>query len=89
MIDDCFTKKEELSNIRQLWRGYFLACGFQEVSELTLYLIYEILKNKWDGKKDQEISATFKEILSILEEKLVLKSKIQNSNFSQIIKAFD
>jgi hypothetical protein len=86
LIDDCFIEKKKFSKIRQLWRGYFLVCGFQEVSELTLYLVYEILKNKWDGKNDQEILATFEEIQSIVEEKLVLTPKIQFSNFSKIIR---
>lgn len=86
LIDDCFIEKKEFSKIRQLWRGYFLVCGFQEVCELTLYLIYEILKNKWDGRNDQEILATFEEIQGIVEEKLVLQYKIQYSNFSKIIR---
>lgn len=86
MIEDCFVKKEEFSDIKQLWRGYFLTCGLQEVMTLALYLIYEIIKYKWDGKKDQEKSATFEEIKSCLEIKLLLSPIFKYRNFSHIIK---
>lgn len=87
LIEDCFSSVvDEYVNIRQLWRFYFLVCGFQEVCELTLFLINEILKNKWNGIENQEATLSFKELQLNLKEDFAINSKIKYGNFPRIIR---
>ncbi len=84
-IKNCFSEEKKYKKIRGLWRFYFLVCGFHEICEMTLYLINEILKNKWDGSENQEVSLTIEEIIKFFEENLVLKPKRKYSNFTEVI----
>jgi len=84
-IKNCFSEEKKYKKIRGLWRFYFLVCGFHEICEITLYLINEILKKKWDGSENQEVSLTIEEMFKFFKENLVLKPKRKYSNFTEVI----
>lgn len=89
LVNDCFNEVKRSEKIKQLWRFYFLVCGFQEVCELTLYLVNEIVKIEGQAIGNKEISCKFETIKKFLKNQVDINPVKEKRNIIQIIHESD
>ena len=62
LVDTLYNQDSNFKKIREFWKFYFAFCGYEEVGNLTMYYFYELLRKRWDGTPDKEVSMTFEEL---------------------------